>query len=75
MALERKDARLKLDHDVHAALKEICELRGVDMGEWIEALVVPEVKRQVHDAMVLTERLQRLGISGKKREQPGVGSS
>lgn len=73
MALERKDIRAKLDHELHTALREICELEQIDMGEWIEAQLVPLIEKRVHDAIVLAERLQRAGISGKNREQPGTG--
>lgn len=72
MALERKDIRAKLDPDLHAALKAMCDLDGVDMGEWIEAQIVPVIEKRIHDAMVLAEKLQRLGISGTGRESPGA---
>ena len=44
MALERKDIRAKLDPELHAALKAMCDLDGVDMGEWIEAQLVPVIR-------------------------------
>lgn len=72
MALERKDIRAKLDPELHAALKAMCDLDGVDMGVWIEAQIVPVIEKRIHDAMVLAEKLQRLGISGNGREAPGA---
>lgn len=68
MALERKDIRAKLDPELHAALKAMCDLDGVDMGEWIEAQIVPVIKKRIHDATVLASELQRLGITGSTRE-------
>lgn len=60
MALERKDIRAKLDPELHAALKAMCDLDGVDMGEWIEAQLVPVIKKRIHDATVLAAEFQRL---------------
>jgi hypothetical protein len=68
MTLDRKDIRAKLDHEVHAALKAICDTEGVDMGEWIEATLVPIIEKRVHDAMVLADAFQRVGITGSRRE-------
>lgn len=69
--LERKDIRAKLDPDMHAKLKAICDVDGVDMGEWIEAALLPLIEKRVHDAMVLASALQRQGITGSRRETPG----
>ena len=69
MALERKDIRAKLDPELHAALKAMCDLEGVDMGEWIEQQLVPVIKKRIHDATVLAAEFQRLGITGNAREQ------
>lgn len=68
MSLERKDIRAKLDHELHAALKVICDTDGVDMGEWIEAQIVPVIEKRIHDAMVLAEAFQRQGIPGNRRD-------
>ena len=65
MSIERKDIRSKLDHDAHAKLKAICDIDGVDMGEFIESVLLPVIEKRVHDAMMLSNELQRLGISGK----------
>lgn len=72
MSLDRKDVRAKLDDDMHAAFKAICEQDDVDMGVFIERLLVPVIQKRVHDAMVLAEKLQRLGITGSGRESPGA---
>lgn len=75
MALERKDIRAKLDPDIHAALVVICEEKGVDVGEFIEREITAIVVGLVHNATVLAERTAHLGISGKNREQPGIGKA
>lgn len=72
MALERKDIRAKLDDDMHTALKAICDLDGVDMGEYIELVLVPVIKKRCHDAMVLAERLQRAGFNGSGDASSGT---
>jgi hypothetical protein len=72
MAVERKDIRAKLDDDMHAALKAICDIDGVDMGVFIEQLLVPVIQKRVHDAMVLAEKLQRLGMPGSARRRSGT---
>jgi len=68
LSLERKDIRAKLDPDMHAKLKAICDVDGIDMGVFIENLLVPVIEKRVHDAMVLATELQRHGITGNKRE-------
>lgn len=68
MSLERKDVRFKLDPEVHAQLKAICDHEGVDMGDFVEALVKPVVSKRVHDAIALANKFQRLGISGNGRD-------
>ena len=85
MSLERKDIRAKLDADRHAQLRAICEIEGVDMGDFIEAVLLPVIERRVHDAIELAGRLRRLGITGNEkplagisgsgREQPGISGS
>jgi len=53
---------------MHAKLKAICDVDGIDMGVFIENLLVPVIEKRVHDAMVLATELQRHGITGNKRE-------
>lgn len=75
MSLERKDIRAKLDPDKHAQLRAICEIDGVDMGDFIESVLLPEIAKRVHAAIELAARLQRLGISGSEKSQPGISGS
>jgi hypothetical protein len=75
MAIERKDIRAKLDDDMHAALKAICDIDGVDMGVFIEQLLVPVIQKRVHDAIALAEKLPRQGTSGKTRRSAGTAGN
>lgn len=75
MAVERKDVRAKLDDDMHAALKAICDLDGIDMGVFVEQLLVPVIQKRIHDATVLADRLHRLGIAGNARRPAGTTGS
>lgn len=72
MALERKDVRAKLDHDIHAALTVLCEVDQCELGEFIERELVRVIKQRLHAATVIAERTQRLGISGIGRDSLGV---
>lgn len=75
MSLERKDIRAKLDPDMHAKLRAICETDGLDMGLYIEQVLIPVIEKRVHDAMMLANALQAQGITGKNREHPGVAGN
>jgi hypothetical protein len=72
MALDRVDVRAKVDPDMHEALVAICDAKGVTLGEFIEALLVPEIKRLVHEATVIADKLRRTPASGNGRESQGV---
>jgi hypothetical protein len=72
MSLDRKDIRAKLDADLHAALAVLCDVDGLDIGEFIERVVVREVRQRVHDASVIADRTARLGIAGSGRESAGT---
>lgn len=70
MSLERQDVRAKLDPDMHEALIAICDAKGVTLGEFIEALLVPEIRRLVHEANVIADKLRRTPAAGNSRESP-----
>jgi len=72
MSLERKDVRFKVAPDMHQALTVLAEVAQVDIGEFVESLVVCEVAKRVHEATVIHERTARLGIAGSGRERPGT---
>lgn len=75
MALERKDVRSKLDADMHAALTVVCETDQLDIGEWVESLIVRELHRRIHAAKNIAEKTSRLGITGSRRESAGVSGN
>ena len=72
MALERKDIRAKLDANVHKALSIICDADHMDLCDWIEKLIVLEVRRRVHEAQSIAAETKDLGILGKQRDFPGM---
>jgi hypothetical protein len=68
MSAERKDVRAKLDERYHAAVVLICRQRGIEIGDYLEGLVVADVSRIAHDAIPIGNGLKELGFSGKVRE-------
>jgi hypothetical protein len=71
MSLDRKDVRLKLDPDMHQALGVLCEVERVDMGAFVERVVVDLIHERLHAASLIAERAQRLGITGNRRDRAG----
>ena len=69
MALEKKDVRAKLDPAWHGALAFEAEADGMDIGEWIEHLILRELKQRGDDSIRRAAVWERLGISGKSRER------
>jgi len=74
MSLPRQDVRLKLDAEVHEALKVIAEADGADLCEWVEMVVVREVTKRIHRASVIYEGTKRLRISGRVGDSLGAPS-
>lgn len=72
MSLDRKDIRAKLDHDMHHALSVLADVDQLDMGEWVERVLVREIERRVHEATVIADRIQRLGKAGNFKAGPGT---
>lgn len=68
MAEARKDVKVYLDPEVHAALKIICGHKDVGLADYIEQLIAPHVKSVVHDVTVMADEFRRSGIS---RDDPG----
>jgi len=76
MSEPRKDVRLFLDADMHAALKVIAASRDMGLGDYIEKLLVmPHVRSTVHDVTVMADEFRRCGISRSVTESPGVARS
>jgi hypothetical protein len=72
MTAPRKDVKIYLDDEVHAALKAICASKDVGLGEYIEQIIRPHVRSVVHDVMVLAAEFQRSGIARDSQESPGM---
>ena len=68
MSEPRKDVRIKLDADMHAALTVLCDADQCDIGEFVERELVRVIVRRVHTAKIVAERTARLVISGSVRE-------
>lgn len=64
MSLERKDLRIKLDANDHQGLTLLAESEGRELNDWAERVLVREIRRRMHAAMVLAEKAKRLGIVG-----------
>lgn len=65
MTLERKDLRVKLDADDHAWLQLLAEADDMELAHFAERVLVREIRRRGHAAIVLAERAQRLGLTGR----------
>lgn len=72
MALDRKDVRAKLDANMHKALTVISQADQLDIGEWVERLIVGELRKRIHDAQSIADETKDLGITGNNRESSGV---
>ncbi len=68
MSLDREDIRGKLDPDTHAALKAICDAEGVTIAEFVESVLVPVIRRRVHEATLIVAGVERAGKTGRNRE-------
>lgn len=65
MALDRKDLRLKLDPDDHAALALLAGAEDTDLADYAERVLVRVLRRRVHAAIQVAKQAERLGIVGK----------
>lgn len=70
MSLERQDVRAKLDPEDHRALVRICDIEGVTIAEFVERLLVPVIRKRVHDANLLAREFPHAGVSGSGGESP-----
>ena len=73
MSLPRKDVRAKLDHDMHAALKVLCNVDRVTEAQFIEALLEPVIKARFHAASLIVEKATEAGLAGMLRESQAGG--
>lgn len=72
MSLGRQDVRARLDAELHAALIALCDIDGVTVAEFIESLLVPVIRERVRAASELHGKVKHLGITGTKRDTPGI---
>ena len=72
MSEPRKDVKVYLDPEVHAALKIICAQKDIGLGEYIEAIVAPHVESFVHDVTLMADEFRRSGISRNGQESSGT---
>lgn len=68
MSLARKDVRFKADEADHHDLVLVAEIDGMDIGEWVETVVMKEVRRRIEVATVLATRRARRGKTGSGGE-------
>lgn len=66
MSLEREDLRGRCDPAYKAALKAICNARGITEADFIESVVCREIEQIVHDAQAIAASAPVLGISAPK---------
>jgi hypothetical protein len=64
MSLDRQDLRIKLSADDHSMLGLLAEADELGLAELAERILVREVRRRVHAAMLIANKAQRLGIAG-----------
>lgn len=72
MSLDRKDVRSKLDPDMKSGLELLCEIDGVTELQFIEAVLVPVIRKRIHDATVISAKATLLGLTGNRRENSGT---
>lgn len=72
MSEPRKDIKVYLDADIHAALKVICAKKDIGLGEYIESLVAPHVRSYVSDVTVMADEFRRQGIAKNGAESSGT---
>lgn len=65
MSLPRKDIRAKLDDDHHAALCALADAEGIDIGVFVERVVVREVIEKVRLVTLASNALARSGIAAR----------
>lgn len=72
MALKREEARFYLDHDMHAALKTLCDHRGITIADFCESLIVPHLRSIVDETIGLADEFRRRGIVRNTPEASGT---
>jgi hypothetical protein len=71
MALPRKDLRPYFDHDIHAAIKAVAEVEGMEPAAWIEQVIVGVVTKRVSQASLVITALEESGSLGTFTDKRG----
>ncbi len=71
MALERKDVRSKLDPDWHDVMKRVAARDDLSETEYIEGVLMRELKRRLHEYRLDREAFEGSPIIGISRDDPG----
>jgi len=72
VSLPKKDVKVYLDPDVHAAFNAISDLERMTMQDLAEKVIRKFVQRRVHEANVLAEKLKSSGINRIRRGSAGI---
>lgn len=71
MSETRKDVRVKLDADLHRALKVLARRAAVTEAELVERWLVPHLYGLIHGTIETAAELTVAGLSGNRRDLPG----
>ncbi len=71
MSLDPREVKCRLDPDVHAAFKKICDIEGVGYAAKGEALIEEFVRAEMHRYMVAKQHFEGLGFLRNLRELAG----
>lgn len=75
MALPKKDVRVYLEHDIHAAGKLFAENDGYGdaIADWIATIMTDIIKKRVHTASSIVNSLEASGSLRSFTEDKGKG--
>lgn len=71
MSLERKDVRSKLDPDWHEVLLRVAARDGLDVGEYVEQILLKALKKRLHNHSLDREFFADLTAAGKIGDRRG----
>lgn len=64
-----KGSLLNANFLMHAQLTVLAEVARMEIGEFVESVLVSEISRRVHEASVIGAKLGRLGLTGNGRDR------
>ncbi len=71
MSIDRPDVKVRLDHEMHDALKVFAKLDGLTIIEYCERIISENLCKRISDTNVAHAELDRLGLSGIRRVSQG----